>query len=273
MKNIESAVDALIEKNVEFVIVGGVAIIAHGVPYATFDLDFCYSEHLKTKKEKIKMKDKTDITIILDRSGSMNSVKTDTIGGFNNFLGEQQAVKGEAVLSLVQFDDQYETVYLDKDINSADELTEATFQPRGMTALYDAVGRTINSVGQKLDNLPENERPDQVIFVILTDGFENASREFSAVKLSEMIRHQREKYKWEFIFIGANQDAILSAREIGINADAALTYAANEKGTRAAFSSVAKNVARYRVSKLSAELNFSDDDRKLQEDALKSDEN
>ena len=216
------------------------------------------------------MKDITDITIILDRSGSMNSVKSDTIGGFNSFLDEQKKVAGEAVLSLVQFDDQYETIYSDKDINSADELTEGTFQPRGSTALYDAVGRTINSVGQKLAALPKNERPDTVIFVILTDGFENASREFSAVKISEMIRHQTEKYGWEFIFIGANQDAVLSAQQIGIKAGAALTYAANAKGTEEAFGSVARNVAKYRVSKLSAELHFSEEDRKKQEDALKS---
>ena len=117
------------------------------------------------------MKNKTDITIILDRSGSMESVKTDTIGGFNSFLSEQQKVTGEASLSLVQFDDQYEVVYLDKDINSADKLTEATFQPRGMTALYDAIGRTINSVGQRLSSTPENERPDKVIFVILNGWF------------------------------------------------------------------------------------------------------
>ncbi len=141
-----------------------------------------------------------------------------------------------------------------------------------MTALYDAVGRTINSVGQKLAALPENERPDQVIFVILTDGFENASREFSAVKISEMIRHQTEKYGWEFVFIGANQDAVLSAQQIGIKAGAALTYAANAKGTEEAFGSVARNVAKYRVSKLSAELHFSEEDRKKQEDALKSED-
>lgn len=105
------------------------------------------------------MKNKTDITIILDRSGSMGSVKDDTIGGFNNFLEEQRRVEGEASLSLVQFDDQYEVVYMDKDINSADKLTEATFQPRGMTALFDAVGRTINSTGQRLAGLSEQERP------------------------------------------------------------------------------------------------------------------
>ncbi len=216
------------------------------------------------------MKNKTDITIILDRSGSMESVKSDTIGGFNSFLSEQQKVEGEASLSLVQFDDQYEVVYTDKDINSADKLTENTFQPRGMTALYDAVGRTINSVGQRLADLNENDRPDKIVFVILTDGFENASKEFSAVKINQMISHQKDTYKWEFIFIGANQDAVLSAQAIGISANAALTYAANAEGTEEAFGSIARNVAKYRQSSMPASLNFSDEDRKKQEDALKS---
>lgn len=213
------------------------------------------------------MKNKTDITIILDRSGSMESVKQDTIGGFNNFLSEQQKVEGEAALSLVQFDDQYEVVYEDKDIHAADRLTERSFQPRGSTALFDAVGRTINAVGARLAALSEDERPDSVLLVIMTDGFENASREFTAAKINEMISHQRDVYKWEFMFIGANQDAVLSAREIGIQAGAALTYAANEEGTQIAFSLVADKVRNYRVSKDVESLRFNDDDRERQNKA------
>jgi len=213
------------------------------------------------------MKNKTDITIILDRSGSMGSVKDDTIGGFNNFLEEQQKVEGEASLSLVQFDDQYEVVYMDKDINSADKLTEATFQPRGMTALFDAVGRTINSTGQRLAGLSEVERPNKVVFIILTDGFENASKEFRASKISEMINHQRNNYNWEFMFIGANQDAVLSAKEIGIPASAALTYAANAEGTEILYSRVARKVANYRESENAAALQFNDEDREEQRKA------
>jgi hypothetical protein len=210
------------------------------------------------------MKNKTDITIILDRSGSMESVKADTIGGFNNFLSEQQKVDGAASLSLVQFDDQYEVVYEDKDIRSAARLTERTFQPRGSTALFDAVGRTINAVGQRLAALPEAERPDSVLLVIMTDGFENASREFTAAQVGEMINHQRGVYKWEFMFIGANQDAVLSAREIGIHADAALTYAANPEGTEIAYSLISDKVRNYRVSKNADALRFNEDDRERQ---------
>ncbi len=213
------------------------------------------------------MKNKTDITIILDRSGSMESVKSDTIGGFNSFLGEQQKVAGEASLSLVQFDDQYEVVFEDKDINSGDRLTEATFQPRGSTALFDAVGRTISAVGQRLAATPEEKRPDKDLLVIMTDGFENASHEFTASKVSEMIGHQRNVYKWEFMFIGANQDAVLSAREIGIPAAAALTYAANEEGTQIAYSMIASKVKNYRVSNNAEALNFNEEDRERQKKA------
>src|SRR5215213_866596 len=213
------------------------------------------------------MKNKTDITIILDRSGSMESVKQDTIGGFNNFLGEQQKVEGEASLSLVQFDDQYEVVYEDKDIVSADRLTEATFQPRGSTALFDAVGRTINSLGRRLAALAEEMRPDKVLLVIMTDGFENASQEFTAAKISEMINHQRSVYNWEFMFIGANQDAVLSAREIGIQASAALTYAANSEGIGIAYSLAAKKIADFRLSNDKESLAFNDEDRERQNKA------
>jgi hypothetical protein len=213
------------------------------------------------------MKNKTDITIILDRSGSMESVKQDTIGGFNNFLSEQQKVEGEASLSLVQFDDQYEVVYVDKDILAADRLTENTFQPRGSTALLDAIGHTTIAVGQRLAALAEAERPDKVLLVIMTDGFENASHEFSAAQISEMINHQRNVYSWEFMFIGANQDAVLSAQEIGIPAYSALTYAANAEGTQVAYSMIAGKVANYRKSKDAEALRFNDDDRERQKKA------
>ena len=213
------------------------------------------------------MKNKTDITIILDRSGSMESVKSDTIGGFNSFVGEQQKVAGEASLSLIQFDDQYEVVFEDQDINSAARLTEATFQPRGSTALFDAVGRTINAAGQRLAATAEENRPDKVLFVIMTDGFENASYAFSAAQIGEMINHQRSVYKWEFMFIGANQDAVLSAQQIGIPAAAALTYAANSEGTQAAYSMMASKVANYRESNDVQALSFNEEDRERQKKA------
>lgn len=210
------------------------------------------------------MKNKTDITIILDRSGSMDSVKTDTIGGFNSFLSSQQQSETEAALSLVQFDDQYETLYIDRDIRQADKLTDRTFEPRGMTALFDAIGRTIVSVGQRLANLNQSERPDKVLMVIMTDGLENASKEFSAEKISEMIQHQRNIYNWEFMFIGANQDAVLSAKAIGIATAASITYAANSEGTNLAFAQMASKISAYRSSNDAVALEFNDQDREEQ---------
>ncbi|MEZ5428194.1 MAG: VWA domain-containing protein [Pyrinomonadaceae bacterium] len=218
------------------------------------------------------MKNKTDITIILDRSGSMDAIKTDTIGGFNSFLREQQKVSDEAVLSLVQFDDQYETVYSDKDIQAAEPLNDETFQPRGTTALYDAIGRTINTTGQRLAALPEGERPNQVIFVIFTDGYENASREFDAKQIGEMIRHQKEVYSWEFLFIGANQDAILSAEQIGIASNKALTFAANAGGTRNAMKMVAEKIQFSRLAPQDFALEFNEEDREAQRKADKNQE-
>lgn len=210
------------------------------------------------------MKNKTDITIILDRSGSMESVKDDTIGGFNSFLSSQQNTGTEASISLVQFDDQYETLYLDKDINSAENLTQMTFQPRGSTALFDAIGRTINSVGNRLASLSETERPDKVLMVIVTDGFENASTEFTSQKVSEMISHQRNVYKWEFMFIGANQDAVLSAKEIGIPMAAAITYAPNAQGTQLAFGMMAEKIQNYRAYGDAQALEIKEEDREEQ---------
>ena len=210
---------------------------------------------------------KTDITIILDRSGSMESVKSDTIGGFNSFLADQQKEDSPATLSLVQFDHEYETVYENLNIKDVQKLTEATFQPRGRTALRDAIGRTINSVGQRLSDTLEIDRPDNVLIVILTDGFENASREFNVQQIGEMVQHQQDVYNWQFLFIGANQDAILSAQAMNIPQTNAMSYAANAVGTQAVFDSVALNVQAYRQTGLRGAVAFKDSDRKKQYDA------
>lgn len=212
------------------------------------------------------MKNLTDITIILDRSGSMQSVASDTIGGFNSFLKDQQEQPSEAVLSLVQFDNEYETVYSGKPIKDASKLTDATFQPRGMTALLDAIGRTINATGARFSELPESDRPDKVILVIMTDGFENASHEFDNIKIAEMIRTQTNDYNWDFVFVGANQDAVLSAKAIGINTANALSYAANAQGTSAVYASLSANVTSRRVGR-SMGMSFSKEDREKQKKA------
>ncbi len=191
-------------------------------------------------------KDYCDITMVLDRSHSMSAVRESTISGVNEFVEKQKNQPGYATFSLVQFDDEYEVVYEAIPVEMVTESTLETFVPRGMTALLDAIGRTINRTGQRLNAMPEYERPDKVVFVIVTDGHENVSKEFNRNNIFEMIRHQDKKYDWEFVFIGANQDAIATATSIGILADNSVNYAANDVGTQVAFSGVANSITDYR---------------------------
>lgn len=160
----------------------------------------------------------TQIAVVLDRSGSMDSVITPTINNFNEFVRQQHAVPGSARLRLAQFDHEYELLY-DKPIGEVEKLTEETFRPRGNTALLDAIGRTIDSLGDSLAAMPEEERPGKVIVLILTDGQENYSSLYSRQKIRAMIRHQREKYSWEFIFMGTTWSSVLDAKSYGICTD------------------------------------------------------
>ena len=181
---------------------------------------------------------KTDITVLLDRSGSMESIKADTIGGFNEFLKSQKDEPGEATFTLVQFDTGgYDRVIDAKPIAEAKPLTGDTFEPRGGTPLLDSMARSIRETGERLKALPNHARPEKVIFVIVTDGEENQSREFSREQVMAMVTHQRDVYKWEFIYLGANQDAINEAGKLGISLDMAATYTGNN--TRKAYRAVA----------------------------------
>jgi uncharacterized protein YegL len=165
--------------------------------------------------------DLTDITMILDRSGSMMSIKEDTEGGFNAFIEEQRGVPGEARVSLVQFDDEYEEVYSSVLVGS---VPPVELQPRGSTALLDAVGKTVVATGERLAGMDEEDRPGHVVVVILTDGRENASREWSREKVSGLLQEQQERYAWTFVFLGSNQDAIKTGAGMGVPADYAVTY-------------------------------------------------
>ena len=159
-------------------------------------------------------KNLTLIAVILDESGSMSSCKSDTIGGFNEFVTSQQKIKGEANVTFVKFSDYYKIINDATPINHVSHLNESNYTPSNSTALLDAVGKTINSIGKRLANTPENERPEKVIMAIITDGYENDSKEFSRKQIFDMVTHQREKYNWQFIFLGANIDAW--GQEIGI---------------------------------------------------------
>jgi len=193
--------------------------------------------------------DLTDITFVLDRSGSMQSIKAATIEAFNGFVSSQRTGAGTAQMTLVQFDDQYDVVYQSQPIQMAAELSEQTYQPRASTALLDAMGRTIIATGKRLRKLPEQSRPGIVVFVTLTDGYENASREYTLQRLNELIREQRDTYAWQFIFLGANQDAIATAAQLGVGAGQAMTFAASPAGTRACLGAFDGQMHRMRAAR------------------------
>jgi hypothetical protein len=196
-------------------------------------------------------KDLTQIIIVLDRSGSMSSIQQATISGFNEFIRNQRTLPGEATLLAVKFDDQYELLY-EGSLAGAPPLDETSFVPRGMTALQDAIGRTIDEAGRKLAATSEHQRPEKIVFMILTDGLENASKEYTHQRVAEMIQHQREKYSWEFIFLGANQDAVLVGAGLNIPRHGSMTYAASPAAMASVMDSAGQLTARYRAGKPAA---------------------
>ena len=209
------------------------------------------------------MKNLTDITIILDRSGSMESIKEATITAFNTFIKDQKKDGLPTNLSFIQFDDQYEKNYIEKDIHLAKELNAQTFEPRGVTALLDAIGRTVKSTKKRIKNKSEKKRPDKVIIAIITDGYENASKEYTREKIFKMIRKREEKDNWKFVFLAANQDAIAEGARFGIHQDRAMTYRADKQGVHEAFVSFSNKLRNYKQNTL-ADLEFDEEDRKKQ---------
>jgi len=190
----------------------------------------------------------TELVFIIDRSGSMAGLENDTIGGFNSMLKEQQIVEGEATVTTVLFDDRYELIHDRIDIRAVAPLTAEDYTVRGSTALLDAVGKTIKKIREVQKRTAEDYRAEKVMFVIITDGEENASREYSADRVKKRIEKQKEKYGWEFIFFGANMDAVAEAGKLGISADRAQNYNADSIGTSAAYSKMSKISTAYRGS-------------------------
>ena len=171
----------------------------------------------------------TEIIFILDRSGSMAHLEEATISGYNEFLHKQSLEPGEKLVTTVLFDDIYEVLYRGMPLEKAG-MTRGQYFARGMTALYDAVGKTIIDTGARLSRMPESERPAKVIVAITTDGAENASREFTQSSVRNMIEHQREKYNWEFVFFGANIDVEKTAVSMGVRREMAVQFCATECG-------------------------------------------
>jgi hypothetical protein len=185
--------------------------------------------------------DLTDITLVVDRSGSMGSIKDDAEGGVNAFIEKQAKEPGEALLTLVQFDTEYE--FLTEGVPIS-KVPQYELHPRGMTALLDAVGRAINETGQRLSGMEEVDRPGLVIFVVMTDGQENSSKEFTKSQIKEMIERQQSQYNWHFTFLGANQDAFAEAGAMGIAADGAANWAPDK--VAAAYGATISKVGRMR---------------------------
>jgi len=192
---------------------------------------------------------KTEIAFILDRSGSMESIRTATINGFNSYLRDQQAAQGENRLSLVFFDSTIQTHLDSIPVAEALPLDTDTYIPRGSTALLDAIGDTIDRLGARFAALPPAARPDHVSFAILTDGEENCSTRYPWSDIAQRIQHQTEKYSWEFLFLGASEDAIATAARMNIHANNAASFCADSAGQQAALSSFSRKVEYSRILK------------------------
>jgi uncharacterized protein YegL len=208
-------------------------------------------------KSRSKAAQTTLLVLVVDRSGSMESIRQDMEGGIRTLLEEQAAEPGTCLVTLVQFDNEYEMV---AEGVPAAELEPYRLQPRGATALLDAIGRTIGHVKEQLDGLDAAQRPGQVLVAVITDGLENASQEWSRMQVMDSVQ-ARVGEGWNFTFLGANQDAIQAGGDLGVAPTSSLTYEPSTAGTRAAFSSMSASMGRRRRGE-SRSLEYTDDERK-----------
>ena len=201
----------------------------------------------------------TELVFILDRSGSMGGLEADTIGGFNSMINKQREEEGDVNVTTVLFDDKYELLHDRVDIKNLKEMTSEQYYVWGSTALLDAIGTTIKSVSKKQKELPEEERAEKVIFVITTDGMENASSHFDRDKIKKMIEKKQTKKNWQFMFLGANMDAVSEAGRIGIRANRAVTYANDSVGVRKNYNAVSGTISAMRFAPCARAMNSVDD--------------
>lgn len=196
----------------------------------------------------------TEVVFILDRSGSMSGLEADTIGGFNSMIGKQKKEDGEAVISTVLFDDQQEVVYDRQPVKMVEPMTDRQYYVRGCTALLDAIGGAIHHIGNVHKYAREEDRPEKTMFIITTDGMENASRFYTYDRVKYMVERQKEKYGWEFLFLGANIDAISVAARFGINADRAINYECDQVGTSLNYQVMSETITALRRAKNKEDL-------------------
>lgn len=210
---------------------------------------------------------KTHITFVLDSSGSMSKIEDDTKGGFNTFLSEQRDEPGTASVTLYDFNTNVDLVYRDYPIEDAPKLDTQNYTPSGRTALHDAIYRAVTETADHISETVPTEQPDNVIVVILTDGKENAS-ETHQERVREQVEYRREEHDWELLFIGANQDAALTAKGMGMDADRSLNMAHNSEGAQAAYESTSDRISQARREGTTGK--YHEDDRDRQETARDS---
>ena len=194
-------------------------------------------------------KNLTEIVFILDRSGSMAGLEKDTIGGFNSMINRQKQADGEAYISTVLFDTETQVIHDRKNLKTIAPMTEKDYFVRGCTALLDAIGGAIHHIGNVHKYAREEDRPEKTLFIITTDGMENASRKYSSDKVKQMIERQKSKYGWEFLFLGANIDAVETAGKFGIQADRAVNYHSDKKGTALNYEVLSEAISSVRASR------------------------
>lgn len=198
----------------------------------------------------------TEIIFLIDASGSMENLVSDTIGGFNGFIAAQKAIEGKATLTTVLFDSTWRILHDGVDIREVKPMTTSDYRAGGMTAMLDAIGETINRVQDRHDELGV-EKPEKVIFVITTDGEENSSRKFNKTQIEKMIKHQTNGHGWEFMFLGANMDAVKEANNIGITSDYAVNYCYTAQGTSAVYDTINTVAKNLRCDTLTEDFNLS----------------